>query len=218
MKFNNQTHNKQVIIKQDLLIDEQITKVFPLLCPVIEYKWINGWKCKLIHYPNGIIEKDCKFQEIMTAPFLMGSIAGKTKWTVIFFDSINNKIHFKLDNKDSTSLFKIELTPKGLDKTECLMEFNYKPITKKGDRFINQGGESKISFFISALGAMLKHYCESGEMLNSKGSARLAVYLKKLSKTEKLTLILNKVLMHLSLDKNKKRFFAGETIIKVSKS
>ena len=44
MEFNNQIDDKQVIIKQDLLIDEQIAKVFPLLCPVIEYKWINGWK------------------------------------------------------------------------------------------------------------------------------------------------------------------------------
>jgi hypothetical protein len=44
IEFNNQIDDKQVIIKQDLLIDEQIAKVFPLLCPVIEYKWINGWK------------------------------------------------------------------------------------------------------------------------------------------------------------------------------
>ena len=217
MEFNKQIDDKQVIIKQDILIDEQIAKVFPLLCPVIEYKWINGWKCKLIHFPNGKIEKDCKFQEIMTAPFLMGNISGKTKWTVILFDPINNKVHFKLDNEVSTSFFKIELTPNGLDKTECLMEFNYKPITKNGDRFINHGGESKIRFFISALGAMLKYYCESGEMLNSKGSARLAVYLKNLTKSEKIILILNKIIMHISLDMNKKRFFAGETIIKVSK-
>ena len=54
-------------------------------------------------------------------------------------------------------------------------------------------------------------------MLNSKGSARLAVYLRNLTKSEKITLILNKVTMHLSLDMTKKRFLAGETIIKVSK-
>jgi hypothetical protein len=218
MTYNSQDIDRQLIIKQDLLIFGQITNVFPLLCPVIEYKWINGWKCKLIHFPNGKVEKDCVFCEIMTAPFLMGNIAGKTKWTVILFDPINNKIHFRLDNKLSTSYLKIELNHNEIDKTECFMEFNYKPITKKGDRFINQGGETKIRFFISALGAMLKTYCESGEMLSSKGSARLAVYLKNLTRTEKLILILNKLIMHLSLDMNKKGFFAGDTIIKISKS
>lgn len=36
--------------------------VFPLLCPTLEYAWIPGWSCTLIHSVSGRAELGCVFR------------------------------------------------------------------------------------------------------------------------------------------------------------
>ena len=36
-------------------------KVFPLLCPVREYDWIEGWACQMIYSKSGVAEENCIF-------------------------------------------------------------------------------------------------------------------------------------------------------------
>lgn len=35
--------------------------VFPLLCPVREYEWIDTWKCDLVYTESGVAEDNCIF-------------------------------------------------------------------------------------------------------------------------------------------------------------
>ena len=37
-------------------------RVFPLLCPVLEYRWIPTWRCDLLHSDSGVAEEDCVFR------------------------------------------------------------------------------------------------------------------------------------------------------------
>ncbi|MFC2169611.1 hypothetical protein ACFLRM_03460, partial [Acidobacteriota bacterium] len=74
-------------------IKAPVDKVFPLCCPVEEYKWIPGWKCNLIHCPNDRVEQGTIFSEISSAPFLTGSFKGKTTWKVVMHDPESYKIH-----------------------------------------------------------------------------------------------------------------------------
>jgi hypothetical protein len=36
--------------------------VFPLLCPVREYEWLDGWACDLIYSDSGVAEDNCIFR------------------------------------------------------------------------------------------------------------------------------------------------------------
>jgi Polyketide cyclase / dehydrase and lipid transport len=36
-------------------------KVFPLLCPVLEYDWIPDWRCTMLYSESGVAEKDAAF-------------------------------------------------------------------------------------------------------------------------------------------------------------
>lgn len=38
------------------------SKVFPLLCPVRGYEWIESWRCEMLHSNSGIAEKNCVFR------------------------------------------------------------------------------------------------------------------------------------------------------------
>ena len=166
----------------------------------------------MIHFPNGKIEKDCEFKEFMSAPFLIGNISGQTRWTTVYFNPQNHQIHFCLDNKISSSKYKIEMSCENDSKTKCRLELTYKPINSKGIKFIANNGAKKIEFFISALGSMLKYYSESSEMYTSNKNSRLLVYMKYFTKAEKLKIVLNRLILHLYSDRNKKSLLAGKLI------
>lgn len=36
--------------------------VFPLLCPVREYEWLDGWSCEMIYSDSGVAEENCIFR------------------------------------------------------------------------------------------------------------------------------------------------------------
>ena len=36
--------------------------VFPLLCPVREYEWVEGWSCEMIFSESGVAEENCIFR------------------------------------------------------------------------------------------------------------------------------------------------------------
>lgn len=37
-------------------------RVFPLLCPVREYEWLDGWHCRMIYTDSGVAEDNCIFE------------------------------------------------------------------------------------------------------------------------------------------------------------
>ena len=203
--------------KQIIKIDAPIHEVFPLVCPVREYEWIREWKCKLIHCPNGKNEKDVVFKEKMSSPFLMGPFGGKTTWTTLLHDTTDYRIHFRWDNKISTSIYKIEMFPTGKDSTKCVLDFVFNIKNEKGIKTIIDNTKYKIEFLIAGLGSMLKYYCESGNMLNSKGSVRVKELASNLSLSEKITFVMNKINLKLTYDSNRKKYLSGKPIRVVKK-
>ena len=214
MNMNNQVIQEGKKVTHNFTIKASAEDVFLLVCPLMEYRWIKGWKCELIYLPNGKNEKGCVFSEIMSAPFLIGNINGKTMWTTVFFDPLNYQVHFKLDNKISSSLYKIEMSRESDNTTVCNLEFTYAPTNARGSKLLNQKGESKIRFLIEALGTMLKYYSETGKMYTPDSTSHFFIYIKDFTKADKLRLLLNKLTMYLSADRNKKLFLAGKAVYK----
>jgi hypothetical protein len=42
--------------------------VFPLLCPVREYEWLDGWRCEMLYSDSGVAEEDCVFRTMSSGP------------------------------------------------------------------------------------------------------------------------------------------------------
>ena len=84
MNQSNENQNDfSLRVELNQIIDAPAQEVFPLACPVMEYKWIPDWKCELIHCPNGHADLGIIFKEIFTAPILADSVAQKTTWTAV---------------------------------------------------------------------------------------------------------------------------------------
>ena len=43
-------------------LDARPEEVFPLLCPVREYEWLEGWACEMVYSESGVAEENCIFR------------------------------------------------------------------------------------------------------------------------------------------------------------
>jgi hypothetical protein len=53
MDFQNA---KRAVYSVDLQFEGPPERVFPLLCPVREYEWIEGWSCTMVYAKSGVAE------------------------------------------------------------------------------------------------------------------------------------------------------------------
>lgn len=209
---------KTISLTKEFTINAPVQYVFQLICPVMEYKWIPGWKTKLVYCPKGKNEKGVVFKEMMSTPFIMGKAFGKTTWQTLLCDKENYKISFRWDNKISTSIFKVVMIPTDTSQTKCIFSLNMSSINEKGEKVLTSKNEYKTEFLLTGLGEMLKFYCENSTMLNSKKSKRKAEFLNKLTITEKLVFLFNKIYMKLIFDRDKRIYLTQGDISKKTKN
>ena len=62
-------------------------EIFPLLCPVREYDWLDGWEASIIYSQSRLIEKNCVF----STPSSDGK---QTIWHVIDYDPVKHGVEF----------------------------------------------------------------------------------------------------------------------------
>jgi hypothetical protein len=210
---NLKTYSVKVNLNQS--INAPVQDVFPLACPVMEYKWIPDWKCELIHCPKGHAELGIIFNEIFTAPILTGSIAQKTTWTAVLYEPDRYRIHYKLENKVSTSLYKIEFEDDNAGGTKSRLELTYIPINQQGLAVLEKGGEAKFRLMLSILSLMLKHYCEKGEMVKTSEILKLASQVEEMTTKDRIRSVLNKLVRMVIQDEDRKKFEKGLPIMKV---
>jgi hypothetical protein len=186
-------------------IDAPVDEVFPLCCPVEEYRWIPGWKCNLVNCPNDKVELGTVFKEIFSAPFLLGKASGVTTWTAVLHESENHRLHFKLENAHSSSLYKIELGDDGKGGTTSNLEFTYRALDAKGNALAKKDLQKKIEIMLGIIGLMLKTYCETGKMI-PPATLQKSVMSEPLSFWEKIRLARNRLAMHRMADPDRARF------------
>ena len=197
---------ERIQVHYEMEIRAPVEAVFPLCCPVEEYKWIRGWKCDLVHCPNERVEQGTVFDEYASAPFLVGKAWAKTTWTAVLHEPAQHRVHFELNNAASDSLYKIELSDDGSDGTLAQLDFRYSAITPLGLKVIRNRGEAKIKLMLQILTMQLRHYCERGEVTSSGRIARLIVKSDALDAADRIRLFLNSLATARKRDSFRQRY------------
>ena len=211
MKINKISDSKVQILHEET-INAPMEKVFPLACPVLEYKWIPGWKCQLVHCPSGYVEQGTIFNEIMSAPMLLGRSLGKTTWTALYYSAQKHHVHYELRNEVSVSLDKLEFDVLGPNKVKLRMDLTYEALNEKGREIIRNHGGEKIGFMQAMLASMLKHYCEEGEIISIMDIKKNGLRSDLFSEKEKFQLAINTLAMKIMKDENRKQFLQGKPV------
>ncbi len=133
-------------------------EVFPLLCPTMEYKWIQPWKCDMMYSESGYAEDNCVFKTDFPGDLEPETwiVSQYQKNKTIQFMRFNNSIVirqniFLIDNEDNT--------------TTAIWEQIMTGLNDDGNKFIEQFKDEVYFDEVSTLGQMLNHYLDKGEML-----------------------------------------------------
>jgi len=156
---------KRMQVTQEGRINAPVDQVFPLACPYEEYKWIDGWDCEIIYSESGKVEDGCIFTEKRSLPLLHDAEGGATTWYAVLYDPDDFRLHFVLLTDISVIKYKIEMEAAGDGETLVKLDLLLTARNQRGNTFIVSDGRKKVSAMLMGLGRMLKHYCETGEML-----------------------------------------------------
>jgi hypothetical protein len=155
----------RVVEAHSEIIKESPVKIFPLLCPVQEYKWIDNWDCEIIFSNSDGVENNCIFKEYKSGPILFTTDI-PTYWTVSYYDPTNCRIQFVLMS-DHIAITKIdvEVNDLGAGRSSASWAIIITTISEQANKHINKSTQNKAKIYLTVLGKALKHYCENGEKL-----------------------------------------------------
>lgn len=130
--------------------------VFPLLCPVREAEWVDGWDPRLVISESGVAEPDCIF--IMPGP------PHEAIWVVTRWEPQNFLIEFlKVTPGVTVGRIDIQLQPGEAEQTLAKVSYAYTALSEAGERFIEQFTAEHYTTFMQAWEAELNYFLTTGQ-------------------------------------------------------
>ena len=140
--------------------------IFPLACPVEELRWIPEWDYQLIFSKSGVNEANCIFNEDKTGlHFFEKQLI--TTWVTTVYDPENYRISFLLNlaGKAVISL-DVNFTEVGRQVSRCTWHMVFTALDEEANAIPDDTARLKLELALTFLADALKHYCETGEMIN----------------------------------------------------
>lgn len=132
-------------------------KVFPLLCPVREYEWIEPWRCELLRSDSGIAEKNCVFRTRFQGE------SSDDVWVISHYEP-NTRIEFVRVNALRVMSLSITLIDNGDGTTRAVNEQILTGLNEQGNQSL-EGMADSFSIEMKMGEAMLNHYLTTGNRL-----------------------------------------------------
>ncbi|MBK8232865.1 MAG: hypothetical protein IPK72_20370 [Candidatus Eisenbacteria bacterium] len=132
--------------------------VLPLLCPVREAEWIEGWDPSLVISASGVAEEDCVF---LTAAEPRGAI-----WYVTLHDRRSGLVEMiKITPEVTACRLTIGLSPTR-EGCEAEVTYTHTSLGPLGDAFVASFTEEFYTGFMRDWEARLNHFLRHGTRLS----------------------------------------------------
>jgi hypothetical protein len=135
-------------------------KVFPLLCPVREYEWIEPWECEIVYTQSGYAELGCIFKTHFPVDVYTDT------WVVSRYE-LNERIEFVRTNAIRAMRFCVSLTGNADGTTTARWEQIYTGMNPEGNEHISGITNEKYVEDRKLTELRLNHYLVHAEMLRS---------------------------------------------------
>lgn len=132
--------------------------VFPLLCPIREYDWIDTWKCRMVYSASGHAELDGIFKTDFP------SDGPEDTWVVSRYEP-PLLIEFVRVNPLRAIRYTISLRETATGETEADWRQVVTGLNDEGSAFVRALDEAVFSRRMGELEKMLNHYLATGRML-----------------------------------------------------
>lgn len=157
--FLSQFKGKAITVSAESHLDFAAEQIWPQLCPVREYDWIEVWQCQLLRSQSGYNELGCIFQTDFATE------GGPEVWMTTCFDPYK-RIEFVRANGVRVIHFVIELIPEG-QGTKIIWTHNVTALNEAGNAYV-EGKPEAFATQMSMLEKMLGHYLATGKMLRGQ--------------------------------------------------
>lgn len=106
-------------------------KVFPLLCPVREAEWLDGWRYTMIHSQSGLVENGAVFSTPQEGEL-------DTFWVVTKYDPSNFRVQFARFTHQSRVCV-LDIGVRHCDERSSYVDitYTYTGISSAGNKFID---------------------------------------------------------------------------------
>ena len=133
--------------------------VFPLLCPVREAQWLEGWHYEMIFSESGFAEKGCIFRTSQDGE-------EDTLWVVTHYDRKACEIAFTRFTPGSrVCILEIAVEPDGRQHSKSHIAYTYTGLTPAGNEFINGFSEGVFLEAVRFWEAAINHHLICGTKL-----------------------------------------------------
>ena len=134
--------------------------VFPLLCPVKEVDWVDGWKdiCNTIYTESGFAEEGCIFETMMPNE-------GRAIWICSKYDRENTEIEYIKHIMDKAVIkWFMAVRNQSEKQSSIFVTFRATSLNPESDRIIEELMESEFPIKMKGLEEGINHYLATGEM------------------------------------------------------
>ena len=145
--------------KQQLLAEP--SKIFPLLCPVREADWIDGWDPLVVFSESGVAELDCVF--------LTEASPSNAIWYITRHEPGNGFVEMiKITPTVTACKLTIQLRPVE-GGSEATITYAHTSLGPEGDTFVASFTEEHYREFMRDWEARINHYLSHGSVLRAAG-------------------------------------------------
>ena len=137
-------------------------KVFPLLCPIREIEWANGWNPRQVVSASGYVEADCVF---VTPGEPQDSV-----WVVTAWDPQRFYVEFvKVTPGLTVGKIEIQLREGDGNGTLADVSYSYTALSEGGEKFVHEFTPEYYDNFMREWEAELNYFLETGRLKGKTG-------------------------------------------------
>jgi hypothetical protein len=123
-------------------------EVFPLLCPVREHEWIDGWQAEVLHSTSGLAELGCVFIAYPATQRLVFVITRHEK---------DRAVEFAIFHGHTAERLSITLAP-AAGGTDMVWTRSYTALNKEGAAWIEANVPVQAEARVAGLEGMMARY------------------------------------------------------------
>lgn len=156
-----QTNNALRIIKKAVLSAKADAKtIFPLLCPVKEAEWIDGWKeiCRLVYSDSAIAEEGCVFKTNIP-------LEGKAVWICSKYDAEKHNIEY-IKHVIGKAIIKWGMSVKDISENSSEIYFDYTAtsLSETGKDYVKHLDKEGFNGMVEHLKEKMNYYVTHSKM------------------------------------------------------
>ncbi len=134
-------------------------KVFPLLCPVREMDWLDGWDYKMIYSKSGVAEEGCVF----STPHHGDE---ETIWTITKYEPDDFEIAFvRVTPSESVVRISINLERVDVVSTHAFIKYEYTSLSAEQTHYLENNLEKDFKASMLWWEKAINYYLKNGKML-----------------------------------------------------